>query len=429
MHQRNVLLAASLAVAPLAAQLPTGLTVVATRLNAPGPLTRLLAIDGSGTLIPIGRFPSDVFPPLAVEIDPIDRHLLVAVDLGGTSLIVRLVPQGAAIAVERQVSILNVPVTQLHVVGDMLFASAGGPNGGLFRLPRRGGAATLVAARADLDAMFVFGQQALGILAWTGTAAAPGGIAYTDFTTGQPYYGPFAFGAALPAVTGIVDLPTGLPQQILSFADGTIAVFSGFLGPPQTIPLAPQPPPGGIAAMKAPGPSFFMTGVGGAAFPFLFDVDPTAGTVTPRTAALPGNPVDFALPAGAAAQTLPFAAPCGTPPLAITDANGPPQLGNALYRVELAGGAPGQAAVLVAGFADTSALGAPLPFPLPGGCALHVEPAAVLFHLTSGAGAASQAMAVPAAAVFAGTIVFAQWLQAPGAGFIGSGALAIQIAP
>jgi len=405
-------------------------TIVATRLSGPGPVTQLLAITAQGAVTPFGRFTSDTLPPLAVEIDPIDGHLLLAVDLGGgTSRIVRLIPGGSQISSELVLGQVAGPVTQLAVVGDEIFATVGGTGGGLFRMPRRGGAATLVMAQGNLEAMFVFGQQPSGILAWSGSSAtAQSGLAYADFLTGQPYYGPFGFGAVASAVTGVTDVPTGLPRQLLSFADGTIATFAGFLGPPAPILLVPQPPVGGAVAMKSPGPSFSATGLGGAAFPFLYDIDPNAGTTTNVAGPLPGDPVDFAMPLANSAQVLPFGAPCGAPSLTIGSSGGLPQPGNSQFRIDLAAGVPLQAALCVAGLSDVFAQGGvPLPFVLPGGCVLHVEPLAVLFHVVSGGGAASQGLAIPNQAALLGTFVFVQWLQAPGASFLGSAALAVQV--
>src|SRR5262245_16160567 len=82
-----------LAAAP--AQVAPATTVVLTDTGF-GPQSQLVAVTGTGAMAPFGRFPSDALPPLAVALDPIDRELLVAVDLGGgTSRLLRLRPNGS----------------------------------------------------------------------------------------------------------------------------------------------------------------------------------------------------------------------------------------------------------------------------------------------------------------------------------------------
>ena len=88
---------ALLAAASPAQQLHIDRTVVAVRMTGPGPATQLLAIDAQGAVTPLGRFPSDVLAPLAIEFDAMDGHLLLALDLSGTSSVVRLVTSGLTV--------------------------------------------------------------------------------------------------------------------------------------------------------------------------------------------------------------------------------------------------------------------------------------------------------------------------------------------
>src|SRR5688500_2322184 len=90
-------LLACLCACAAAAQTPH---LVLTHLPTNNPAAQLVEVDATtGVPQPLGRFPSDALPPLALTIDPCDGSPLVAVELPtGISRIVRLVPTGTGFA-------------------------------------------------------------------------------------------------------------------------------------------------------------------------------------------------------------------------------------------------------------------------------------------------------------------------------------------
>lgn len=412
------------------AQVEPATTVVLVR-TAGAAQSQLLGIDGGGAVAAFGRFPSDALPPLAVEVDPLDRQVLLAVDLGGGwSRLVRLLPgPGRSFAGELPLADLPGRCGQLAVLGDELLAVVEGGSGGIFRLPRRGGASVLAVAQSEASALLTFGQGPVVMLAWSGQSGPPAtmpGLVHVDLATGVPVYGSFPF-QNLPgrAVTGLIDLPTGLSRQLLACADGTFWLHTGGLGDPTPVPMNPQPPPGGAVAFKQDGYGFAGLGLGGAAYPFVYRAD-WGGALAVLAGPLPGDPVDLAPPLPADPQVLHYGSGCGAPALTlITGVRGPPQVGNLSFDLRAGSAAPLQLVVFAAGFSDV--LGGALPVPLPGGCLLEVAPDTVLLSFANAGGLAVQGIPIPADPTLAGLLLFAQWLQLQGTAFATSPAAAVQI--
>lgn len=406
--------------------------VVLTELPGGAPRAQLVAVDpATGAPTALGGFASDALLPLAVAFDPYDRDLLVALATGaGQSAIVRLDAVGSAFA-EFPIATVPGPVVDLTVLGGDLLIAVDAPGGGLYRVPRRGGAPALALAWPNLTALQAYGPAgSVVMLAWTGrpgTAQPLSGTGLYDVAAGAFVFGPDAFpNPTGRATTGVVDLPTAIPRQVLAFDDGTFALFAGLIGP-GLMPIATTPPvpPGGAVAMHSAGAfSFIPMGLGGAAHPFLYELDPFTGAVVPRSAALPGVPVDFAPGLDRAAISHGYGAACG--PVALAHSwSGLPQLGTTL--VDAVQGPP-NALVLLAGGLDDFAFGL-LPAPLPGGCPLEVLPDVVLAFVTSPAGFASQVISIPATPSLVGTTAFLQWVHYDPAGLSTSAAAAHRVGP
>jgi hypothetical protein len=119
-----------------------------------------------------------------------------------------------------------------------------------------------------------------------------------------------------------------------------------------------------------------------------------------------GDPVDCAFLPDASAAVLRVGSGCGVAAeLAAWTANGPPQLGNASFTIDLAQAVPGQGAIVALGFDELPGV------PMANGCLLHVLPLAVAFQVANASGDASQPLPIPASPSFTGTLLFAQWLQ------------------
>ncbi|HLU37825.1 MAG TPA: hypothetical protein VK081_00475 [Planctomycetota bacterium] len=398
--------------------------VVATHTIGPA-ATALFDVDlASGSIAPIGRFPLDHLPPLAVEIDAVNRDVIVALaDPTGASTLARLRLVGTTVA---QTTVLGpVPgiVTSLAQAwnGRLVTTTAAG----VFVTERNGGAAVQVAAlpfASALEPYSIHGTQVLVV-----QSGAPGfdpRLRWIDLATGQTIGGPYVFAGHRPlGLTGVGDLPTGLSRQILSQDDGTVALSVNFTNP---VPLALQPslPPGATVAMRMRG--FDGVALGGAAHPYLKSFAWPSGTQwTMLAGPLPGDPVDFAFRPAAAAKVVRFADPCDSMFLDPDPAGGPPRIGNPGFALRLQHGAGASAALLVVGASDRQAFTLPLPAPLPGGCRLQVSPDVVLATTTDPFGTATVPLGVPASPTLAGGIVFAQWLQPAASGIAASNAGAV----
>jgi hypothetical protein len=394
----------------------------------PAPLqSNLVAVDPvTGVVSPLPTFASANLPPLALAQDPFDGALLVALDGGsGGSVVVRLVPSGGGFA-EFVLGSYPAPVVALAVAGDLLLVGLGGPGGGVFAQPRRGGPGSMLLPQPNLAAMHVQ-SPFLVTLAWNGVAgtwANASGTATIDLATGTPLWGPFTFAPTAAVITGVLDLPTALPRQLLAFADGSYARFTGMLSqPPVPVPTTPALPNGGAAALQPVAPtSIEGVAVGGVAFPYLYTLDAWTGQVVVRSGPLPGDPVDVVHGLPAHAHVLPFGSACGPVGLAHAIA-GLPQLGSTFVFDVVA---PPQSLVVLAAGLDDFAAGT-LPTLLPGGCPLHVAPDVVLAHVTDALGMAVQPLAVPNQPNLIGVAVFTQWAHLSGAGLSLSAAFASRI--
>lgn len=408
------------------AQTPTFPHLVLVAHPSGNPAAEVLEVDTvAGSFASLGRWPADVLPPLAIAVDPFDRHLLVAVNLGGNmSRIVRLerTPTGLV-----QYAMLDVPgaVSSMHVNGEKLVVASDGSQG-LWNAPRRGGNAQLTLAQANLTAMHEYGPNSAPVLiAWTGrpaTGATTSGTAVVDSDTGLFYLGPNTFPNPTGLLlTGAVDLPTGVPRQLLAFADGSFSLFTPSVGAPQVVNTSIAVPTGGAVAML-PGPltTGFPTVLGGTALPRLYSIDPFSGTVTFLSPVLPGSPIDFCGGGASGAQGLQFSNRCG-PTTLFQGWTGLEQPGSTFAMTVQ--GPPSGFAVLTIGLRDTPAL----PVILPGGCHLDVAPDAVMFHLLDTIGNGSQSLTVPPGQGLLGLILYSQWLNAGSAGISVSGAVAHQI--
>lgn len=407
--------------AALAAQAPTYPHLVLTRLAAGNPAAAIVAVDtATSTIAPRGRFPADNLPPLAIALDPFNRHVLVALLLQpGTSRIVRLQPSGLA-WIEHPMCDVPGRITDLWVADDDLLIASDAS--GVWRAPRRGGPATLHIPAANLTAMHGNGLNTPPLtLGWTGrpgTANPISGIALVDSRTGAPYLGPFTFTSpANVELTGAIDLPTGVPRQLLSFADGSFWLFAGLIGPPTQLAPSVPIPQGGAVAM-APITTWGMPLVlGGAAFPHLYEIEFWSGTVTMHSAALPGDPVDFCAGGERAAFGYHITQPCG-PQLLRQSWGGQQQPGATLTLQTDALGSTSPFVLLCMGLTDLPGL----PATLPGGCQLHIAADALLLRPVLGS-AATHALPIPNHQAFLGTMLYAQWFDLGALGLSSSDAV------
>ncbi|GAB4136954.1 MAG: hypothetical protein Fur0037_01790 [Planctomycetota bacterium] len=399
--------------AGLAAQEALILTAMPT-----APRARLLRVDASGSWTAMPGFPSDGLPPLALAIDPYDGAAVVALaEPGGGSRLVRLSRMGSTGA-ERVIGTAPGTCTALLVAGDEMVATFGGANGGLCRIPRLGGFAFPVTALPHAAAIESFGpQSAHVVLAWDqapGTSQGPG-FGLMDFEGNQwwlRWHEP-TFGAR--SVTGVADLPTALVRELVAFADGSFGIATYGGPPPTAVATSPPIPPGGAAAMKAPAlGSTAVLAVGSSAFPFLYRLDAFAPppNVAILAGPLPGDPVDFAPLPPAGPWILQFGEPCGAQAIRLS-VQGVPRIGDPSLSILLAGAQPATFSLLAVGFSDELALGSlPLPFVLPGQCALRVSPDGVVARVTDALGRASVPFGVPNDPGLAGLLLYAQWAQA-----------------
>jgi hypothetical protein len=301
-------------------------------------------------------------------------------------------------------------------------------------MPRNGGPSSQAFAQPHLTAMLSWGAGQHGCIAWSGSQGPPAsdpGVGIVDLLTGQFALGPDTFpNFAHPGITGVMDMPTALPRQLMSHTDGTVSLYTMFVSsPPVTLAVQPPVPAGGAAAMKPMAPYGVQPLVlGGTAYPFLWTFDPFASPLLRTVVAgpLPGDPLDFAIAPASGAQVVFFGTACGSSSMSISFVN-LPQLGSSNFQIDLLAARANAAALLVLGFSDQ--LGGTLPFTLPGGCPLLVSPDAVLFRVTSASGGASQILPVPANPGLTGTRLYGQWLQIPQSAFAGTAAIAIRVGP
>jgi hypothetical protein len=414
-----ILLLSCLAV-PAKTQVAPGHAVVATNV---GGQTQLLDVDlANGAVVVLPRFPADTSAPLAVAFDPIDGRTILAIDRGGGLTFLHGVGGGL---IERFLSSVPGTVTDLVLAdGGDVFAAVGGPGGGIWRIPRNGGSSTLVVAIPRASALSTFGigsQYAWVAVSGDNALMIDPEARLVDLTTGATIAGPYVYTGYQPrGLTGIADLPTGVPRELLTDEGGNVSLSFGFM-PPTRLQILPQLPPGATRVLVMQN-AFDGVVLGGSAHPFLKKF---SGYQTPQNwvmlaGPLPGDPVDFDLAPPAGASVTVFGRPC-PPSLPGThlQALGAPDLGNAAFALQLMG-VPSTPSALVLGASDQLFAGQPLPIFLPGGCQLLVSVLALLPNQTNGAGTATQALPVPADPALRGSRVFAQWLHVPPSGIVTS---------
>lgn len=373
----------------------------------------------SGAVSALPGLPGLFAPARAVAVDPFDGDVIVALDIG--------TPSGPSPQWKRlrrtgpgtwqHVTFFQADTSQLAFAGErLLFAQATS----LASVHRRQGMPAVLHLQANLDAFDADAPGDAVAIAWSGrpgTAQPDSGTALVDATTGALLSTPATF--ANPSgrrTTGIVELPTAVPRQLLSFDDGSFATFAPSIAPtPQPLATSVAIPPGGAIALKSAGSlSAPPLALGGAAFPYLYSIDPFTGAVTIRSGALPGNPIDFAIGTDRNAHSVPFGSPCG-PSTVQTVATAPPTLGSTLAL--LAGGQPNAILLLVLGLDDIAGFTLPMPLPFAGGCLLHVRPDALFAFATGASGVALHTFPLPGSPQFVGVPLFAQWAHLDGAGW------------
>ncbi len=426
---------ALLAMGAARSQLPGGHGVIATALPAT-PATQLLVVDlATGTVTPLSRFTHDDLPPLALRVDFVNRDVLLAVDLGGATRILRLGISGAVVTRVRVLADVPGSTTDIVVTypGD-LTASVGGPQGGLLHVPRNGGAGTpsLTAPRiAGTSTLSNYNSEVW--IAESGTGGTPAQLRMFDTRTGLTA-GPYPQPAIQPpTLTGIADLLTSIPTHVLSTTNGEV-----WRSIPQQsvirLPITPALPAGGTRAVRV---AMDDTGfvLGGAVDPFLRSFD--AYNTAPQTwnviaGPLPGDPVAFDIsqpPGPLIVQFGERCSPSSTAPALYTQ-GGYPKLGNANFGLTTTG-IPQIPVILALGLSDQQYFGLSLPLELQGGgCELLVSPDVALVMTTNQMGMVSRQIPIPSTPVLNGIIVFAQWIHLNGGPLIAAtDAMALHVYP
>ena len=389
--------------------------------------TQLLDVDlTTGAFVVLPRFPSDGHAPLAVAVDPVDGRAIVAIDRGGHTFVHRVGP-----ADERLLADIPGLVTDLALAeGGDVFASVGGASGGIWRIPRNGGSQALLAAipRASALATYGIGSNA----AWVAVSGSNAPVLdpqarIVDLRTGATVNGPFVYtGYQVRGLTGIADLPTGAPRELVTDEGGNVSSSFGF-GTPTPLQFLPQLPPGATRALVMR-TAFDGVVLGGAAHPFLKTFFGYQSPQNWRMLAgpLPGDPVDFDLMPPRVASTEVFGKSCPGSAGMFVQSLGVPSLGNASFGLQLLA-MPVTPTALVLGASEQVFLGQPLPLSLPGGCQLLVAAPIVLPSATNAAGSLTQVLGVPNDPWLRGGRVFAQWFQFPALGITASAAVALRL--
>jgi hypothetical protein len=413
---------------------------VAARV-AGDPATALYEVDPAGGRVhPLGRFPADGRPPLALAIDPVGSDPILALDHPAGSRVVRLRLRGRRVVHQRVLGTVAGRVTALAVAaaGD-IYLALDGAAGGLLRLPRGGGAARTLVAVPRATALFTFPYpSAHAFLAHSGQVGPPRrdpGLRLVALATGKVTLGPYTYtGYRPPGLTGLVDLPTGVPRQVFANEDGSISLSTAYAAPVK-LALSPALPPGGTVAIRlASGLQVRMLVLGGRAHPWLKAL---RGYGSPQSwqmvaGPLPGDPVDFDLVPPAGPRVRSFGAGCAAGKPADTWitgglTGGPPRPGNATFRLELHRGIPSAPALLALGDDDLRFAGFDLPLPTPGGCPLLVSILGLAAATTDGRGGAVALLPIPGDPALRGALFHGQWLQAGPGGVHSSGGATVRV--
>ncbi|MBL8899802.1 MAG: hypothetical protein JNM84_19380 [Planctomycetes bacterium] len=378
-----------------------------------GRASRVLRVDLQlGTSLDLGRFTSDGLPVEAIAWDPVARAIVLALREPTSTRLVRLEWNGSAITGERAISRLLDPVTSLSVAwrGDLYLTTARG----IYRTPRNGGSVFPVLAQRAASALVAEFGASYALLA-NGREIASGtepGFCWVDLQNGTITSGPFSFpGFAGNTITGIADLPTGAPREVLSDELGNALLSTGFQDP-TPIPGVPSRGPGSSVALRAEN-AFEMLVLGGSARPYLDSFvafGQPAPSWTQRAGPFLGDPIDFCLVPAAQAEALAFGESCG-PGFASLDAPLAPLLGTPNFELRASGFAAQIPLIFALGLSEQSFAGLALPVEIFPGCFLAASGEVLLLTSTDVRGDASLFFALPSAPWLAGRSAYAQTLQ------------------
>lgn len=382
---------------------------VLTRGPAGGPVAVLqTARVGTPGVVTLGRFPSDGLVPLCVTVDPLDRGIVAAFDLGnGSSRIVRFVTDGAAVLQERVLADRAGTVTSLCILGEEVVGTVRGAGGGMFALPRLGGTPVLRLSQPDL--VMVHASTPTGtvpILARGGASPTVGSL--TPEQTIQLWLpvspgGTDLVGAAYPAVW-----PWNQTYSYLvGFGSGTVAEVSVYGGAAVPVTLSPALPPGGMVRLRSD-QQLRPVALGGASLPHVYSIE-NGGSVVLQAGPFAGDPVDFWIESRVRGGAYGIA--CGTTASQASSVF-PPNAGGGQYFVAVYGMNPGAAVLQTLSLQWPPVRGAAalLAAPLPGGCLLLQPGDVVQFRLADPNGTVSQSVPIPAAfAGISGSQMLSQW--------------------
>ena len=428
------LLTPSLVAPEAAAQVVAQHAIVVTKLKG-SPAAQLIDVDlQTGKFVLQGRFKHDVFPPLAMSVDPVRRDVILAVRVGSISRVVRIGLQGGKVVAE---SILgDFPgVARVLIVAKAadIYASLLGTNAGVYKLPMNGGKAVLVKAMPRVTAMNpMFWPLSTALLAQSGSTSPKSdpSTLFMDLDSGKIVQGPFVFTGFKPQVlTGIFDVPAALVRQIISTDAGQI-FLSLFYKTPTQIAITPQLPKGATRRMRAQG-GLQPYVLGGASHPHIKSFTVLGGQQKWNMLAgpLPGDPVDFDLVPLAKASVVFFGKSCS--PLAPKglsfSTTAVPSLGSTNFTMWVFGLQANATALLALGASNQRFMSLPLPLLMPGRCRLHVSVDWIGAFQADNRGSLKLPFPIPNTPSLAGLILYTQWLEPTSRGIAGTQGAALQL--
>ncbi len=396
--------------------------VVASR-QVGNPATALTLCDAiPGTVTPLASFGNAVNPPRAIAADPINRDLIVALESGTSTVVVRLTYSAATLINEQILANFPGDATDLAVDSSSgIWVALDGPQGGLLRLARNSGQAL---------AFFPYPRTVAFEIAYPGTGLlvqqVPGGNAllrFVDLTTGAAIQTIPVLSAPGERFTGATDLPTGAIRQAMSSEASGLFRFE-FLSTLNPWALNPAIPVGSPVEI-GPGGQGIMV-LGGAGFPYLATVPIFASNLVLLAGPLPGSPVDFTEKPSIGPALIRFGSPC--PQGGSWSSQGLPQLGSTTFSIGLQGGVPNRSTALLLGVSDQVGFGQSLPWTIAPACEVHTSADIALVTTSSVNGDASFVLPIPLVPAWAGSILFGQWIQENGGTPILSDAFAAHLA-
>jgi len=410
--------------------------IVATKLSGVAK-TQLLSVDlTNGQATAFSRFSHDALAPLALAIDPLNRDVILALELGSNSRLVRLGVAGTSVVRVKLLADVSGHVTSLGFHSDSLDFAVGGASGALWKMQRNGSTPVLVARLPRVSAMSSVGYG--GPYFWLAesgstTPAIDPQIRLFDVATASTSIGPGVFKGFKPVdLTGVAEVPTALIRVIVSGTDGRL-YLSVMLQTPTMLNITPALPAGATRALRMR-TTVDAVVLGGAVHPYL-ETTTVFGSSPMKwkrlSGQLPGDPVAFDLVPPAAPVMYMFGDACApgalTPP--SLGSSGVPKLGSS-FDLVVRSASPSAAVALVLGASDQAFATVPLPLALPGGCRLFVSPDLVFGRVTDASGYARVRLVIPNQAALAGGILFGQWLEprvVPSFGFSATSAAAIHV--